>query len=365
MKIGFVIDDSLDRPDGVQQAVLVLGEALKQKGHEVHYLTSHTLRKDIANIHSLAKNVRVKFNGNQLNTPLPASNSKIRQFLKDQAFDVLHIQMPYSPFFAAKVISLAPINTKLIGTFHILPYRQMNVYLTSILGLILRKSLSKLDHVISVSLPAREFCQKVFKVDSVVIPNPVNINQFKASKILNTKEQKIVFLGRLVPRKGVIQLLDAFTEFSIKYPNQKQITKLIIAGKGPLEMEVKRRVVENPMIEYVGYVEEKDKPRLLADADLAVFPSISGESFGIVLIEAMAAGAKLILAGNNPGYLSVIGNKTDLIIDPMNTAEFARRINQLLKNNARNNELSMWLRQEVKQYDATVVADQVLKLYNS
>lgn len=97
LTIGLVIDDSLDRPDGVQQHVLTLGRWLTGKGHTVHYLTSTTQRTDIPRIHSLAKNLPITFNGNRLGIPLPADRSAIRQLFTDVHFDVLHINMPYSP----------------------------------------------------------------------------------------------------------------------------------------------------------------------------------------------------------------------------------------------------------------------------
>src|ERR1700712_493953 len=97
MKVGFVIDDTLDKPDGVQQYVLTVGRWLAQNGHQVHYLCGETKRGDIPNVHSLTKNAHVRFNGNQLSVPKPANAAKIRQLLDTQQFDVLHIQMPYSP----------------------------------------------------------------------------------------------------------------------------------------------------------------------------------------------------------------------------------------------------------------------------
>ena len=104
MKIGFVLDDTLDTADGVQQYVLLVGGWLKRQGHDVHYLVGHSTRKDVDNIHSLARNVRVSFNKNRLSVPLPASTRAIKNLLKAEKFDVLHIQMPFSPFLAGKII---------------------------------------------------------------------------------------------------------------------------------------------------------------------------------------------------------------------------------------------------------------------
>src|SRR5579875_4032120 len=100
MKIGMVLDDTLDTPDGVQQYVLQVGRWLSAQGHDVHYLVGATTRTDIPNIHSLSRNKQVRFNGNRMSMPLPASRKKLKQFLRTEQFDVLHVQVPYSPFMA-------------------------------------------------------------------------------------------------------------------------------------------------------------------------------------------------------------------------------------------------------------------------
>ncbi len=94
LKIGFVLDDSLDSTDGVQQYMLTMGRWLQKKGHEVHYLVGHTRRPDIANIHSLSRNITVRFNQNRMSIPLGASRRHIKQVLMREQFDVLHVQMP-------------------------------------------------------------------------------------------------------------------------------------------------------------------------------------------------------------------------------------------------------------------------------
>jgi Glycosyltransferase Family 4 len=121
MKIGFVLDDTLDSTDGVQQYVLTLGKWLKDQGHDVHYLVGATKRRDIPDVHSLSRNMSVRFNGNQMSMPLPAKKFEITALLSTEKFDVLHVQVPYSPLLAHRVIMAAPPQTAIIGTFHIAP----------------------------------------------------------------------------------------------------------------------------------------------------------------------------------------------------------------------------------------------------
>lgn len=368
MKIAFAIDDTLDVSDGVQQSVITIGERMRSLGHDVHYLASETKRKDIKNVHNLAKPLRVAFNGNAMRIPKPANKQKIKALLEKENFDVIHVQMPYSPLFVEKIILSAPNSTKIIGTFHILPYKTVNKYATSLLGKIIKRSLKKLNNIISVSEPAREFCRDAFKVDSVVVPNPVDINKFSVSSIKKYDKKRIVFLGRLVERKGAKELLLAYKELLINNPEMTEKLSLIIAGKGEQEKRLKKIAKELPGkadVQFVGFVNEDDKPSLLKSADIAVFPSKAGESFGIVLIEAMAAGSKLILAGNNPGYKSVLKDFPELLINPNNKKEFSTTIKNLLEDNDTNKAISKKLKSHVKQYDVDNVCQSLLKLYRS
>jgi phosphatidylinositol alpha-mannosyltransferase len=157
LTIGFVLDDSLDSTDGVQQYVLTLGVWLTEQGHTVHYLVGETKRTDVPNIHSLSRNVRVKFNQNRLSIPRFAPKSALRQLFQEVDFDVLHVQMPYSPMLAARVIALAPAKTAVVGTFHILPAGGLQASASRLLGVIERKSLRRFSSIVSVSEPARQF----------------------------------------------------------------------------------------------------------------------------------------------------------------------------------------------------------------
>src|SRR5487761_1271885 len=98
LKIGLVVDDTIDKPDGVQQYVLALGKWFTEQGHEVHYIVGESHRADLPNVHSIARNVAVTFNGNRLTIPLPVPRRKIRNLLDQLNLDVIHVQSPHSPF---------------------------------------------------------------------------------------------------------------------------------------------------------------------------------------------------------------------------------------------------------------------------
>ena len=141
LTIGFVFDDSLDKPDGVQQYVLILSRWLQAQGHEVHYLLGETRRLDIANLHSLSRNVTVRFNQNRMAMPLPARLKPIRDLLHQVHFDVLHVQVPYSPALAGRIIKAVEPDTAVVGTFHIAPHSRLVTLGNHLLGWWVRERL--------------------------------------------------------------------------------------------------------------------------------------------------------------------------------------------------------------------------------
>ncbi len=363
--IGLVCDDSLDKTDGVQQYVLTLGAWLTTQGHEVHYITSTTHRDDIPNIHTLSKNIKVKFNGNILSMPLPARNKNIKRLLRGVQFDILHIQVPYSPFLAAKIIKFAPKHTAVIGTFHIFPHNWMVATGTRLLGLWLRRSIKRFDHMLSVSSVAQGFAEQTFHVVSNVVPNMVDVVRFSVSPPKRRKRVNVTFLGRLVARKGPLQLLNAVQYIdSYKLATRPYVVRL--GGRGMLLAQLETFVEMHKLghvVEFTGYQDELTKPQFLAEADIAVFPSTGGESFGISLIEAMAATPGPVLAGNNPGYRSVMGSHKQQLFDPGDTAAFATMLARYINSPTLRKSACTWQQSYVKRFDIDRVGAQVMRAY--
>lgn len=362
LKIGFVLDDTLDTPDGVQQYVLTVGKWLQGQGHEVHYLVGQTVRKDIDNVHSMAKNLKVRFNQNVLSIPLPSNKKDIRQKLIDLNLDVLHVQMPYSPLFAGRVIKSVSPSVRVIGTFHIVPASWLEKTGARTLQLITKQTLRRFDDIVSVSPAAQQFANTIFGIQSTVIPNAVDIRAFKHTPI-QQKPLHIVFLGRLVERKGCIWLLEALKQLQTLTNAPYKVT---IAGKGPLAGTLQNYVTSQKInnITFAGFVTEQDKPRLLASADIAVFPSTGGESFGIVLIEAMAAGSRVVIGGDNVGYRSVLGDYPQLLVNPKDTDAFAHRLADFLESRQQRLEARKWAVKAIMQYDVSVVGKALISIYN-
>lgn len=366
MIIGFVLDDSLDKTDGVQQYIITLGSWFAKEGHEVHYLCGETKRTDIPRIHSLSKNIQIHFNQNRMTTPVKADKNQIKNIFNDIDFDVLHVQMPYSPILAGKIIRLAPKTTAVIGTFHIIPASRIESVGTRLIRVFMRGSLKRFNEIFSVSRPAQHFAKKNLGINSTILPNVINYRIFHGAKPLSLYSGKvnIVFLGRLVERKGCLKLLEA-----IEYIHSKHEThniRVLICGKGPLESKLRQYVIEKKMsnfIKFKGYITEKDKPRYLATADIAVFPSTGGESFGIVLIEAMAAGSRVVIAGNNAGYKSVMNGHGEQIVSPSNTRAFGKLLWHFIVNRNSRIYASKWQAEYVKNFDVSKVGQILLNKY--
>jgi phosphatidylinositol alpha-mannosyltransferase len=370
LKVALVLDDSLDTPDGVQQYVLAVGRWLAASGHDVHYLVGRTTRSDIANIHSLGTNVKVRFNQNRMSIPLPVSKRAIRSLLAKERFDIIHVQMPYSPMLGARVVREAEATTGVVGTFHVAPHSRLVFEANKGLRVLLGNSLGRFDEVISVSEQAALLARETFRLDSTIIPNTLDLSQFYRTKSFPEYDDQstIVFLGRLVQRKGCGYLLQA-----VNYIEQHSLMdvsdwRVIVCGGGPLADELSSFVKVHHLehrVHLTGFVAEQDKPRYLASADIAVFPSTGGESFGIVLIEGFAAARGVVLAGDNPGYAAVLKDHPENLFNPKDASAFADILVRNLKNIETRKQAHMWQQTAARQYDVSVVGEHILSVYGS
>ena len=364
MRIGFVLDESLDGTDGVQQYILRVSEWLRSEGHEVHYLVGETTRTDVPNVHSLSRNLHVHFNGNRLSTPLPASWPKLQATLDELQLDVLHIQAPYSPFMAGRIMAIASQDTAVVGTFHILPYSRLASFASYGLGLINRLSAHRFDAMMAVSAPAQAFAQSHYGLTTVVVPNCFDLQTFKGAKA-DSSQKRIVYLGRLVERKGSLELLRAvaYLHEQGEWPSDWKVT---IGGKGKLKAGLVHFVTQHHLEQIVtlaGFVAEESKANFLAQADIAVFPSTAGESFGISLLEAFAAARGVVLAGDNPGYRSVMVGFEDQLFNPRNTREFASLLQQWMGDDLARTDQARAQQNYVTRFDAHVVGAQIVEVY--
>lgn len=366
LTIGLVLDDSLDSTDGVQQYVVTLGRWLAGHGHDVHYITSETHRTDLPNLHILSKKVKTRFNGNSGGSPLPANPKAVKKLLQAINFDVLHIQVPYSPFMAGQLINRADARTAVVGTFHIFPESRLVTIATRGLGIWVGRQLKRFDNMMSVSDAAQKFSKQTYRITSNIVPNMFDMEKFLVPAQNSTGVTEIVFLGRLVERKGVMQLLQA-----VHYIQQNGLATqpyhVTVGGKGLLREKLEAFVAKHglqELVTFTGFVAEEEKARFLAKGDIAVFPSTGGESFGISLLEALAATPGTVLAGDNAGYRTVMGPFENQLFKPDDTKAFAELLAKHMNDAKSRKEIHGKQVAYVRQFDTGVVARKVLAVYD-
>lgn len=377
LRIGLVIDDGLDKPDGVQQIVLTLGRRLAALGHEVHYVTSTTERTDLPHLHVLGRTVSVRFNGNRLRSPLPARRAEVRRLLAEVPFDVLHVTMPYSPLLAGRVVSAASPRTAVVGQFVIYPQDRLTRWGIRALGLAERRRLRRFDAITALSEAARESVREAYRRDVPVIGGPVELAASSASTAWHDaagagspagpagpdddRPVRIVFLGRLVERKGPRELLAAAAAMPATRP-----WTLTLAGRGPLLDELRARARAAGIadrVDFPGFVAEEDKAALLAGADVVVLPSTGGESFGMSVVEALADAGGVVLAGDNPGYRTPMAGLEDQLVDPRDTGAFARTLARCVDDPAARAAARAPQRAAAQRFEAGAITAQTLAWY--
>lgn len=367
LKIGLVLDSGLDKPDGVQQYVLAIGEWLKSQGHDVHYLVGETHRTDIEGLHSLGRSIKVRFNGNDGSIPLYASKSNLKALMRSERFDVLHVQVPHHPLLAQRLILAAGQRTAVVGTFHVAPYTSMVTAGNKLLGIWLRPSLRRFDKIVSVSAAAADFARQTFGISTDVLPNVIDYARFHSAEPLPEYDDAVptvLFLGRLVPRKGCQLLLEAVARLVDRGDLPR--FRVVICGRGPLESRLRHFVDRHGLrdvVTFTGFVSEEDKPHYYASADIAVFPSRGGESFGIVLVEALAAGRAVVLAGDNPGYGSVLASQPRLLFDTNDADVLADKLAYYLRHKVQRQQMAVWGAGFAKEFDVSAVGAKLVDIY--
>lgn len=366
LKIAFFLDSSLDFRGGVQQYVLILGDYLISKGHEVHYVVGQSDQNSRPNVHSLAKNFKINFNGNLVSTALPTSKLKIKKFLSKNHFDVVHVQMPYSPFYIARLIKFLPKETVIVGTFHILPFGKTAENWTKVLARILAPTLKKFDQIICVSEANQKFFHSTFKRKSIVLPNMVNVDEFrpKTSIQKNSKTHNLLYSGRLTERKGCRYLINALSLVKQKYPDFKFHLKL--AGLGEQSEQLKKLSKElglEKQVEFSGFLSDKDKVKFMQNSDTVVFPAYSGESFGIVLLEAIAAKAEVVVGGDNPGYRTVLGSCPESLAPVMDVQKFADYLYDIMTDQNLRKKIHKSQQKIIDEFDYKNVGNQIEEVY--
>lgn len=348
MRLGLVCPYSLDVPGGVQNHVLDLTRVLRTRGHEVAVLAPGEARDHpVDGVTTVGKAVPLRYNGSIARVALgPRVAAKVRRWLRDGSFDLLHVHEPATP--SVSLLAVLASDVPVVATFHTANDRSRAM---SSAAAILRPAMEKISARIAVSEVARQTLVRHVGGEPVVIPNGIFVDEFVRAEPRADWQHPgptIGFLGRAdEPRKGLGLLVDAMPQILAAYP----AARLLVAGHGGDD--------EGSL----GVLSESDKARFLSSLAVYVAPQTEGESFGIVLLEAMAAGAPVV-ASRLPAFVDVTRDGRDAeLFDTGSAPDAARAIVNLLGDGERRERLRSSAREGVRRFDWSQIARDVEAVY--
>jgi phosphatidylinositol alpha-mannosyltransferase len=365
VRVGIVCPYSFDVPGGVQFHVRDLAEHLIGQGHEVSVLAPADSETELPDyVTSAGRATAVRYNGSvaRLNFG-PVTASKVGRWLDQGEFDVLHLHEPVTP--SVSVLALMAADGPIVATFHTSMLRSRTMQTAYP---IIRPSLEKISARIAVSEDARRTVTTHVGGDAVVIPNGVYVERFasaprRSAWIGTPAAPTIAFLGRMgEPRKGLPVLAAALPDVLRAVPG----LRVLVAGPGDPEEVTEGWPPEVvAACEFLGAVSDDDKASLLASVDVYVAPNTGGESFGIILIEAMSAGA-CVLASDLAAFSRVLdGGTAGAMFANEQPDDLARALVDLLRTPARRATLAEAGQERARIFDWSVVAEKILAVYET
>ncbi|HZM63541.1 MAG TPA: glycosyltransferase family 4 protein [Candidatus Saccharimonadales bacterium] len=363
MKIGLVCPYNIAKGGGVQEIVRAQQKLLLERGHDAYIITP--LPREGVEPEDKMIFIGGSADFSALGTTGQVSagvNETIDEVLEEYQFDILHFHEPWVPMISLQILSRS--NTINVATFHAkLPETMMSRTISKVVTPYTKSVLKYIHELTAVSEAAADYVCSMTERSVAIVPNGIDLSFYKppVRRSDNRKNKTIFFVGRLEPRKGVKYLVQAFHLLQQKQPD----AQLVIAGDGPDRERLEDLVfdLELKNVEFVGYITNEEKRRYLQTADLFCAPALHGESFGIVLLEAMACGL-VTVAGDNPGYASVMqGLGAVSLVNPKHAAEFARRLELLLTQGDLRAIWRAWAADDVMQYDWNRIIEQYELIY--
>jgi phosphatidylinositol alpha-mannosyltransferase len=363
MKIALVSAYDYAHPGGVTEHVRHLASGLRRRGHDVTVFapcSDRELAERDTDFIRVGRPFPIPMHGSvaRITVGLHLTN-RIKHYVRDSGFEVIHYHEPLMP--VLPVTALRFSKTTNVGTFHAFARSNIGYYYGKPL---LKRYVRRLHARIAVSNPAREFVRHYFPGDYRVIPNGIDVGRFLNQPPypeLRDGMCNLLFVGRLEYRKGLGYLLRAFDQLKPRYPN----LRLIIVGDGPLRRWYGNFIARKQLQDVVmaGYVPAAELPRYYASSDVFCSPATGDESFGIVLLEAMASG-KPIVATSIDGFREVVTHGREaLLVERKSRRQLAYALQTLINNPALRDEMGQAGQQKARQYDWERVIDQVTDVY--
>ena len=361
IRIGMVCPYGWDTPGGVQTHMKDLAEYLISEGHYVSVLapvSDDSIRVEDYVVNA-GKPISIPVNGSVARVLFgPLASSRAKQWIAAGDFDLLHLHEPAIP--SLSLLACSAAEGPIVGTFHVSTPKKKAIYA---IGPILEPIVEKLTARIAVSELARSTLKAHFDTDAVVIPNGIDGQKYANAKVNPeySAPNSIGFMGRFEePRKGLQVLIDSLAIVARFIPN----VKYLIAGPGDSEEFLKQL---NPQlqsrIEFLGRLSDQEKESFLKSVDVYVAPNTGGESFGIILTEALSAGTAVV-ASDIPAFKAVLENgEVGALFKNQDSADLAKVIVGLLRDDERRKKLANNGKLSAQKYDWQVVAEQIESVY--
>jgi len=359
LKIGIVCPYSWDTPGGVQNHIRDLAEFLIESGHDVSVLAPVIDESNLPEyVVNAGKPISIPYNGAVARVLFgPVAFARVRQWISQGEFDLLHLHEPAIP--SISLLACWAADGPMVGTFHAAAKRQKIIFA---IGPILEPAIEKLSARIAVSEAARLTLTDHLDTEAVIIPNGIYANRYTDGKTIEKwSGNTIGFIGRFEePRKGLSVLVDALPMISRFAPD----VKIFVAGPGdPAEVIEGIDPQLRQRFEFLGKITESEKADFMSSVAVYVAPNTGGESFGIILAEALAGGA-CVVASDIPAFDDLLGHgEFGALFESESSTELAKVVIDLLRDETKRKELSARGKERSKKFDWTVVAQQIYSVY--
>jgi len=365
MKVCLVSAYDFTHPGGVTEHVRHLAGELRRRDHEVTILAPSAHVRDVESIPGfvrIGRSVPVRGNGSVARIALSFHLvRRVRSLLDRADFDVVHYHEPLVP--GLPITTLRFHRGANVGTFHAMARRNLGYYYGRPF---LLRYFHRLHGLICVSEPAREFISHYFTGDYTIVPNGIDGGCFRPDlpplpELRGEGAATILFVGRMEQRKGLPILLAAYAQLR----RQRAGCRLVIVGDGPMRWAYERQCEATgvPDVTFLGHVPADVLPRIYASADVFCSPATGRESFGIVLLEAMASGVPVV-ASAIPGFSQVVDPGGDgLLVPPGKPEAFALALESLIADPGLRRSMGRHGVEKARRYDWRVVVDGILDVY--
>jgi len=358
LNIGIVCPYGWDAPGGVQAHIADLRNFLIGQGHQVSVLAPTADEDALPDwVVNAGKPIPVPYNGAVARVLFgPIAFARVKQWISENEFDLLHLHEPAIP--SISLLACWAAEGAMVGTFHVSAKRQKASFA---IVPILEPVIEKLSARIAVSEAARQTLRDHLETDAVVIPNGINAQSMRGNIRSEWSEQTLGFMGRFnEPRKGLKVLIDALPIISRFVPE----IKVLVAGPGDPDEFLKEIDPQlRNRIEFLGRLTEEQKADFMTSVNAFVAPNTGGESFGIILAEALAGGAAVV-AADIPAFDALLKNgKYGKLFKSEDSTDLAKVVIELLRNKEERDNLAKNGQQYAQRFDWSVVGEEIFEVY--